>query len=144
MSTTFVDAGRPQTSLRLRGVGMSTSAVARRIASWLVAAICVGLLVKVLLGVKLVPPLMWGHMDLWRQAYVVCFRSVSEACQVADYRLPAVTIACCVICGFGGYICAVAPATQWDVLHYHLGVPVIYLARGGFVPLNNSWAVHAV
>ncbi len=274
MSTMVVDAGPQPAPPRLRTAGTPWGAVAWRIAGWLLAAICVALLVKILLGLKIVWPFLWAKLDmfwlklyggalvaaalliwwrrgkllfavaalaglglvltpavtgasgwaipklalvtllavglgqrclrwcvpsarldfpdrvlfaavlgfgvlslvmftlgvfhalyfwpavvvlaalgaavavdlrdLWRQAVAEVFRPLPEAWRSADLRLPAVALACCVVCGCGSYLCAIAPATHWDVLHYHLGIPAIYVARGGFVPLHNTFAVYLV
>lgn len=62
----------------------------------------------------------------------------------ADMRLPAATLWCFCICGFGCYIFSIAPATHWDVLHYHLSIPQIYVLRGGLVDLDHTFAVHLI
>src|SRR4029077_20687670 len=62
----------------------------------------------------------------------------------ADLRLPAFALSTICICGFGCYLGAIAPNAQWDVLHYHLGIPTIYVERGGIVPLDHTCAVQFV
>ena len=136
------------------------------------AAITVGtrLLLATVLGYGVISLLMvlLGLLHCWQPASVVTVlaiaglavvRDVAEvfrqmrkeireswlpACRTGDLRLPALGLSVLCICGIGSYIFAVAPATHWDVLHYHLGIPRIYAERGELADLDHTWAVHCV
>ena len=71
-------------------------------------------------------------------------RPLLPAWRGADLRLPALVLSSFVLCAFSCYLCAAAPNVHWDVLHYHLGIPTIYVERGGMVPLDHTYAVHLI
>ena len=79
-----------------------------------------------------------------RQAYAEGARPLVAGWRGADLRLASLALACFCICGFGCYLYSVAPATHWDVLHYHLGIPAIYVARGGMVNLDHTFAAQLI
>ena len=83
-------------------------------------------------------------LEVFRQFHAEFRSSFAAQWRNGDLRLAALTVSILCICGFGSYIFAVAPATHWDVLHYHLGVPRVYAERGELADLDHTWAVHCV
>jgi hypothetical protein len=83
-------------------------------------------------------------IGLCREAIDGGLRPLLSRWPEVDLRLPAIALSMICICGFGCYLGSVAPNAHWDVLHYHLGIPTIYVERGGIVPLDHTFAVHCV
>ncbi|HEV7226546.1 MAG TPA: glycosyltransferase family 39 protein, partial [Pirellulales bacterium] len=83
-------------------------------------------------------------LDVFRQVRDEARDCWAPQWRSGDLRLAALAISLLCICGFGSYLFAVAPATHWDVLHYHLGIPRIYAERGELADLDHTWAVHCV
>jgi len=86
---------------------------------------------------------------VFRDFIAVCRRLIDEGVRPlwrdghgAHLRLPALALSSVVLCASGCYACSVSPCVHWDVLHYHLGIPTIYVERGGIVPLEHTYAVH--
>ena len=128
------------------------------------------LLLAVVLGYGAISLLMMalGLLGIWRPAYVTLTLAIAgllvardafevlrllrleirdvwlPALRGGDLRVAALALSALCICGFGSYLFSVAPATHWDVLHYHLGVTRIYAERGSLADLDHTWAVHCV
>ena len=160
--------------LKLAAITLAAAGLGLRGLKWIVPNARIGagarMLLAIVLGYGAIGLLMLavGLLHLWRPAVVATalaiaglasFRDIIELLREwrtetrgfwstgrgsGDLRLASFCLSAICICGFGSYLFSLAPATHWDVLHYHLGIPRIYAERGALVDLDHTWAVHCV
>lgn len=70
--------------------------------------------------------------------------SARRAWSPVDVRVPAVGLACLVLCFGSAFLWAIAPSVHWDALWYHLPLAARDAAHEGFAPLPYYAASHYI
>lgn len=64
--------------------------------------------------------------------------SLKVGWNTGDLRLPALVVTICIICCFGSYLWALAPAVRYDALSYHIAAPTIYIQNSSIVQIPEN------
>ena len=77
--------------------------------------------------------------------FISTYSKIKSALYYQDLRFSSYLIALFLITFFGAAIWSITPATNFDALNYHIGVPEIYIRAQGIIPVienQNSFLAH--